>query len=161
MELTVKKGIKISGACLFCIYFTGLVYALFFAESYGRGMDGSAYNCNIYPFREIFRYLTCRDILGTRAVLLNLGGNILGFVPFGALLPIMARGVRRFWKVGLLSFEISALVEISQLIFQVGCFDVDDMILNMLGGLIGYGIFCLSGIGYYRMSAGWKNRKER
>ena len=33
--------------------------------------------------------------------------------------------------------------------------------LNMLGGLIGYGIFCLSGIGYYRMSAGWKNRKER
>ena len=96
MELTVKKGIKISGACLFCIYFTGLVYALFFAESYGRGMDGSAYNCNIYPFREIFLYLTCRDILGTRAVLLNLGGNILGFVPFGALLPIMARGVRRF-----------------------------------------------------------------
>ena len=43
--------------------------------------------------------------------------------------------------MGILSFEISAVVEISQLIFRVGSFDVDDMILNTLGGLLGYFLF--------------------
>ena len=36
MAATVRKGIKISGACLFLLYLTGLVYFLFFAEEYGR-----------------------------------------------------------------------------------------------------------------------------
>jgi glycopeptide antibiotics resistance protein len=53
----------------------------------------------------------------------------------------MAKSVRKAWKVALLSFEISVLIEVSQLIFQVGCFDVDDMILNTLGGLLGYLLF--------------------
>lgn len=144
MAATIRKGIKISGVCLFGIYIIGLIYYLFFAESYGRGTDGMLYDYNIHPFREISRYLTYWQVLGVRAVVLNLAGNVIGFVPFGALLPLVVRNVRKAWKVTMLGFEISSLVEVSQLIFRVGCFDVDDIILNTFGALLGYIIFYVS-----------------
>ena len=55
MAATVRKGIKISGVCLFLLYLTGLVYFLFFAEEYGRSAAVVGYNTR--PFREILRYL--------------------------------------------------------------------------------------------------------
>lgn len=153
MAAAVRKGIKISGACLFGLYIVGLVYFLFFSEGFGRGMDGAVYDYNVVPFREIRRYLTYWRVLGVRSVFLNLAGNVIGFMPFGALLPIMVRDVRKPWKVALLSFEISAIIEVSQLLFQVGCFDVDDMILNTLGGFLGYGVFWVSNR-FYRRAGG-------
>ncbi len=154
----VKKGIRISGVCLFCLYVAGLVYYLFFAESYGRG-GRIAYSYNVLPFREIRRYLTCWEVLGARAVFLNLAGNIIGFLPFGALLPLLSRSVRRGWKVAALSFEISALIEVSQFIFRAGCFDVDDMILNTLGGFLGYLLFALAHMCFGRVAG--RLRRER
>ena len=139
MAQTLRRGIKLSGTLLFGAYVAALIYCLFFAEGYGR-VDG-VYDYNVRPFREIWRYLRYWKILGIRTVVLNLGGNILGFVPFGALLPLMVRDTRKAWKVGLLGLEISALVEFSQLIFRVGCFDVDDLLLNTIGGCIGYLVF--------------------
>ncbi len=150
MGTALKKGIRLSGSCLFLIYLTGLVYFLFFAESYGRGLEGAVYSYNLLPFREIRRYLTFREILGMRSVILNLAGNILGFVPFGALVPLLARGMRRMWKTGLLGLEVSALVEVSQLLFHAGSCDVDDVILNTAGALLGYAVFRLASTLYYR-----------
>ena len=149
MAAALRRGIKISGTCLFFVYMAGLVYFLFFAESYGRGIAEAAYSYNILPFREIRRYLTYWEILGIRSVILNLAGNVIGFMPFGALIPLMSRSVRKAWKVGLLSLEISVLIEVSQFLFRVGCCDVDDVILNTLGGLLGYAVFCIFS-GWYR-----------
>jgi len=89
---------------------------------------------------------------------------VIGFMPFGALLPIFSRQMRRPWKITLLSFEISAIIEISQLVLQVGCFDVDDMILNTLGGLLGYLVFWASNRWYFRLggiSSGTDKQKKR
>lgn len=146
----VRRTIRLLGAGFFLLYLAGLIYFLIFSESYGHGGAG-AYDYNVYPFREILRYIKYRKILGMRAVFLNLAGNVLVFLPFGALAPLMARSARRAWRTTLLCFEVSALVELSQLIFQVGCFDVDDIFLNTLGGLLGYGIFCLANKCYGRL----------
>lgn len=154
MAGTIRKGIKIFGTILFLVYMTGLIYFLFFAEEYGRGVEGMVYDYNLCPFREIRRFLSYRDILGTRAVFLNLAGNVIGFMPFGALLPVLARSARKWWKTVLISFEISSLVEVSQLIFQVGCFDVDDIMLNTLGGLLGYAVFWVGRHGYLWLESG-------
>lgn len=145
----LRRRIKISGTCLFLIYITALIHLLFFSEGYGRGLEDTSYSYNLLPFREIKRYLQYWEIFGVRTVFLNLAGNVIGFVPFGALLPIFARSSRKAWKVTLLSLEISALVEFTQLIFQVGCFDVDDMILNTLGGFLGYLLFWAASKWYY------------
>ena len=161
MAAAIRKSIKISGTCLFFVYLAGLVYFLFFAEEYGRGTLDMVYSYNLCPFREIRRYMTYWEMLGIRTVFLNLAGNVIGFMPFGALLPLMARNARKAWKTVLFSFEISALVEISQLIFQVGCFDVDDIILNTLGGLLGYMVFWISSTCYLRVERGRSKDKER
>jgi glycopeptide antibiotics resistance protein len=73
----------------------------------------------------------------------NLLGNIIGFVPYGALLPAMRKKRMGFFKTALLSFELTLFIEVSQLVLRVGSCDVDDMILNTLGGCIGYGIYHL------------------
>lgn len=151
MAAAVRKSVKISGACLFFLYMAGLIYYLFLSEEYGRGAADIVYSYNLYPFREIRRYLTYSEILGFRAVFLNLAGNVIGFMPFGALLPILVRSARSSRRVTLLSFEVSALIEVSQLVFQVGCFDVDDMILNTLGGLLGYIVFWIGSRWYLRL----------
>ena len=66
----------------------------------------------------------------------------------------MVRDTRKAWKVGLLGLEISALVEFSQLIFRVGCFDVDDDDLNTFGALAGTGASGFRGSGFPPVSGG-------
>ncbi len=143
MKKRMKKQIRAAGMLLFIIYMVALIYLLFFAESYGRAAGLEEYRYNLIPLREIRRYLRYPKILGTYAVLTNLVGNVIGFLPLGAILPVLKGSMRRFWKVALLSFEFSALIEVTQLITKVGCFDVDDIILNTLGGMLGYGVFAV------------------
>ncbi|MHA6532071.1 VanZ family protein [Paenibacillus sp. BAC0078] len=70
---------------------------------------------------------------------INLVGNIALFVPHGMFIRLMVK--RSFVKALLYSLGLSLGLECSQLIFSIGTFDVDDLILNTLGGLLGYGIF--------------------
>lgn len=128
---------------LFLLYLVLLIYFLFFAESYGRGYEERSYSYNLVPFLEMKRFWTYRKQLGFLAVFTNLAGNVIGFVPFGAILPILYRNARNMFKITFLAFECSLLVECTQLIFRVGSFDVDDLILNTLGGFLGYLIYLI------------------
>lgn len=128
---TERHGVLIK-VCFAC-YLVALVYFLLFAE---RGYSISGYN--VTPFAEIKRYIRYHDTLGFKLVILNLGGNILGFLPFGYLLPGMQRCFRNFLLTVFCCFLFSFLIEGIQMIAQVGCFDVDDMILNTFGGALGY-----------------------
>ena len=74
-------------------------------------------------------------------MLTNLVGNVVGFMPFGFILPIIHRGSRQFLWITLLTFQLSLLIEVTQLIFKVGSFDVDDLLLNTIGGMLGYLVF--------------------
>ena len=130
------------GRVLFGIYLMGLCYFLFFAENYGREFGQEIYRYNLIPFKEIERFWKHRDILGIHS-LYNLAGNIFGFVPAGFFIPILWKKRRGFFFTIYVTFEMSLLVEILQLSFRVGSFDVDDLILNTLGGIIGYGLLVL------------------
>lgn len=117
-----------------------MIYLLFFAESMGRTSMERTYHYNLVPLKEIKRFLTHWDTLGMAATL-NLVGNIVAFVPYGLILPIMNRRNRSFWRMTLWTFEFSLLVEVIQLVSKVGSFDVDDLMLNTLGGILGYLLF--------------------
>ncbi|MEO0469549.1 MAG: VanZ family protein [Bacteroidota bacterium] len=72
-----------------------------------------------------------------KEAIINLGGNVLMFVPLGWLMMAWREEIDRYWR-HLLDFAgISFLVESIQLVFRVGTFDVDDIILNSLGAMIG------------------------
>lgn len=140
MKRQTARRIRAGGGVLFVLYLILLIYFLFFAESYGRG-GIQEYRYNLIPFQEIRRYLLYPEILGSFAVMTNLVGNVVGFLPFGAILPVLHRKLRSFWKILLLSLEFSAMIEVTQLITRVGSFDVDDIILNTVGGVLGYFLF--------------------
>ena len=123
---------------LFIVYMVFLMYFLFFAEIMGRTYIDRDYHYNLTPFREIRRFIVYRRTLGWFAVLSNLLGNVLVFVPFGMILPMLTPKCRNFFHIVLLGFDFSLFVETIQLISKVGSFDVDDLILNTLGAALGY-----------------------
>lgn len=138
MKKETKRKVQTAGMLLFILYLVLLTYFLFFSESFGRTYEQRRYSYNLKPFKEIARFWNSRESLGFAAAFINIAGNILCFVPFGAILPVLNRPARKFPVILFLSFEFSLLVECTQLILRVGSFDVDDLILNTLGGLLGY-----------------------
>lgn len=138
-----KKVLRVCSFVLFGIYLILLIYFLFFAESTGRTYEGRGYHYNLVPFLEIRRFLAHWEHLGIFAVVLNLLGNVVAFVPFGIFLPAMSPRFRSFWRIALCTFGFSLLVELLQLVCKVGSFDVDDLFLNTVGGALGYMAFVL------------------
>lgn len=137
-----KKKRKAVAIHLFLIYFVVLFYFLFFSEKMGRTFSERTYHYNLVPFREIKRFITYYRVLGVETVLLNIAGNVAAFIPFGIFLPIFSKRCRYFWFTAFYSLELSLFVELLQLITKVGSFDVDDLILNTIGGMLGYLVYC-------------------
>lgn len=143
MKIETKRKIQTVSVLMFAVYLILLTYFLFFAETFGRVYSEREYAYNLKLFKEIGRFWTYREELGFFAVFTNLAGNVLCFVPFGAILPVLARRARNFFLITMLSFEFSLLVECAQLISKVGSFDVDDLMLNTLGGILGFILFTI------------------
>lgn len=140
--------------CFIC-YMILLVYFLFFSEGYGRKEPHETYKYNLELFREIKRYWNNWERIGFALFLINLVGNVVVFMPFGFLVPVMYREQRKgvsfrghyfrsFLFVTFLGFTFSFMIETIQLVTRVGCFDVDDMFLNTSGVILGYVIYYIS-----------------
>ena len=92
---------------------------------------------NLIPFVELLDYSNKRDLL------LNIIGNTAMFIPSGIILPIIYKKLNSFWKVVAAGAMLSLCIEILQLPFSGRASDVDDLILNTAGVMIGYGIYAL------------------
>ena len=91
---------------------------------------------NLVPFREITRYT-----VGSNLFKINVIGNIVIFVPLGCILAAYLKP-KNIVPVIVSSIIISSTVELVQL--GIGrTFDVDDIILNLAGAIIGYLIFVI------------------
>ena len=114
-----------------------MVLLLFFVRRGGPGMVSS----NFTPFLEIRRYLFGNDI-PTRLVIINLLGNIVMFIPLGIYLRLLFRQKTALISIVLVAMT-SVTVEFTQLYFALGSCDIDDVILNTIGGAVGVGLFAL------------------
>lgn len=139
--LVPKKRHRVLAFIAFLLYFVVLFYFLFFSEELGRTYSERTYHYNLIPFHEIRRFIVYRRILGWKAVVLNLWGNILAFLPFGFFLPIHSMRCQKFRYTAFYSFELSLSVELLQLVLKVGSFDVDDLLLNTVGGCLGFLVY--------------------
>lgn len=148
----MKKLISNILTLCFVCYMILLVYFLFFSEEYGRDEVYSTYQYNFRLFQELRRYFEYREQIGISYFLINVVGNIVAFMPFGFLVPVMYREQRRevvytghylrsLLFVTMLGFSLSLGVETVQLVTKVGCFDVDDLFLNTIGVVLGYIIY--------------------
>ena len=137
MSAKKRKQYRILGKILFVSYIAFVFYFLLISEVYGRTGEMKDYHYNLVLFQEIKRFWNYREQLGMFATLTNLLGNVLIFLPFGFFMP-MASKHRSFLNTSFYSLALSLTVEISQLFLKVGCFDVDDLLLNTIGGMLGY-----------------------
>ena len=143
MKRETKKKIRVISLFLFILYLILLIYFLFFAENFGRAPGEREYAYNLELFKEIKRFWNYRKELGSLAVFTNIAGNIICFLPFGSILPVLNRRNASVFRIALFSFEFSFLLECAQLISKVGSFDVDDIVLNTAGGILGFLIYAL------------------
>lgn len=132
-----RKQLRFLGKVMFVCYIGFLIYFLIFSDWYGRTGGAKEYRYNLVLFQEIKRFWTYREQLGYFATFTNLFGNVLIFVPYGFFLPMASR-YRSFFGTLFYSFGLSLCVEVFQLVTKVGSFDVDDLLLNTIGGVLGY-----------------------
>lgn len=133
-----KKLLKAAAAIIFLIYIGGLIYFLFFSEKYGRNNASDFYRYNLMPFHEIMRFCKYRDVIGFEMVAVNLAGNIVVFMPFGFLLPVIYKPLKKWYAILPLGICFSIVIECVQLVTKVGSMDIDDVILNVTGVWLGF-----------------------
>jgi glycopeptide antibiotics resistance protein len=96
---------------------------------------GSERSFNLIPFASISHYLVSSSPGVTRFAFGNVAGNVLLFIPLGASLSMLRTSTVP--RTMLIVAGTSVAVEILQGVFALGATDVDDVILNCLGGFIG------------------------
>ena len=141
------KSVKYVTTVCFLIYIYLLLSASFLGESiffpsrlYGYYIDVSH---NLIPFATIGTYLLNFQSYNFDTWFNNTFGNIIAFIPLGILLPLMFDKIKRITQVIFISFMVSLIIEIIQYVSQLGVFDVDDIILNTIGGILGFMILIL------------------
>lgn len=115
------------------IYFGFILYVLclFYVVTF---QDVSWSTSNYVPFREMFRYS-----FGSRLFFKNVVGNMLMFMPFGFFVAYILK-LKKTWVLAFISLIVSLTIEsIQSVIGRV--FDVDDIILNVIGAVGGFFIF--------------------
>ena len=159
MDSKKRKRIRILGKILFILYVIFIIYFLLFSDWYGRTGEMREYHYNLVLFTDIKRFWQYREQVGFFAMFTNLFGNVFIFVPFGFFLPMGSRQ-RSFFGTAFYSFGLSLCVEVFQFITKVGSFDVDDLLLNTIGGICGYILFVICAA-IRRRHAGKKTKNRR
>lgn len=92
---------------------------------------------NLMFFRTILRYLqTMNYATGMRNIIVNIGGHML-FTPFGFFLPRLHPRWQKPFAFILMATIVMFIIEGLQFVTLSGSFDVDDAMLNVIGGLVG------------------------
>ena len=113
-----------------------VIYALLLFELV-TNTDFNSYSNNFIPFQEIFRYS-----LTSKLFYRNVIGNVILFLPFGYFVSYYCK-LNKFYLNLLVVFITSLAVETIQSIIGRS-FDIDDIILNLIGGYIGYLFYIIS-----------------
>jgi glycopeptide antibiotics resistance protein len=142
MKRNIRK-INIFGLSALLGYVAFISYRLFFyaySNNYRGQMTSVSYN--LIFFKTISNYIQNINHIGFDVLLFNLAGNVAAFMPLGFLLPLAFRRFNAV-KTYMVAFVLVLSAEVLQLVSRRGVFDVDDLLLNMLGSVIGYGVFKL------------------
>ncbi|HEU5139399.1 MAG TPA: VanZ family protein [Bacillales bacterium] len=137
---------------LFVIYICKVVSVTLFPLPVGfnSGIENITRSINLMPFKSIIENIShigvaydgdVQFMIGL--ILRNVGGNLLLLLPLGFLVPLLWLTFRHFKKMVLLGLTVSICIELLQLIETWAggwsrITDIDDIILNVLGVMLGY-----------------------
>ncbi len=142
----MKKDSRAIEWSLFAVYCALMVWLLFLHRpsrmTYMSYWDTVKANLNLIPLRTMRLFWRAYDFM-PKAVVVNLAGNVAVFVPLGIFLPCLWKKQRNFGLFLLTVTGAVIIIETTQLFTCVGSCDVDDLILNLVGASIGFGIFSM------------------
>ena len=151
----MRKIIKALIGLSFVFYLVALIIILFLLRTKGW-TDISLFeymqrSSNLVPFKTITQFFTAYENgqLNPNILIENILGNLLLFFPMGLYLPFYFRKLSKPLLFILSMLVLLFVVELTQIITRRGSFDIDDFILNMLGALIGFGIWKISSVKKY------------
>ncbi|MDQ0299245.1 glycopeptide antibiotics resistance protein [Salibacterium salarium] len=124
---------------LLFLYLAILFYVTLFAWNHGSSygpLGPGGRNYNVVPFRSIYRIANYSPNLADP--ILILGGNVIMFFPFGAIIAFLVKKKRKaLWLIPSVATLLSIFIEMNQYIFTHRVANVDDVLLNSLGGFLG------------------------
>ncbi len=103
------------------------------SDIFWEGLSGA----NFELFKTIKMYVRHWDNKGLNSFG-NLIGNFVAFIPLGYMLPRVFKICKNIFVCMLMTFALVLAIELFQLFSAFGVFDVDDILLNCLGSLVGY-----------------------
>ncbi|WP_273852889.1 VanZ family protein [Guptibacillus spartinae] len=139
---STQKWVRRGGSFALGIYLLALFYATLFIYNY-------------YPYGKSVNLVLFDSIKlmwesgSYWLILKNIIGNILLFMPLGFLMPCVSKKAGSVLIVGLIGFSTSTVIELLQYFVAHRIFDIDDILLNALGAMVGYGAFRIV-LGTYR-----------
>jgi len=132
----VKKGLEIIYWFILLFYIFLLIDTVFISRESLRSV-------NLIPLKTINQFIAVDNRFGNGLVVnVNIWGNILMFVPAGIYVILHNKNKSILINLFLI-FLLSLGIEIIQYIFSIGATDIDDIILNVVGGFIGLLIYSL------------------
>jgi glycopeptide antibiotics resistance protein len=120
-----------------------LLVTLAFTLRAAHPLPGQVVTDNGVPFTTIRIYL---DNLDSAFWVSQAVGNVLLLLPIGLFGPLVLPWLNRWWRVALLAAAVSSCIELAQLLVPDRSADVDDVLLNTLGALLGYVLLRVSGL---------------
>ncbi|HCD46020.1 MAG TPA: teicoplanin resistance protein VanZ [Lachnoclostridium sp.] len=118
------------------IFYVFLMLDLFFRINVISSSSEILRSYNLIPFKTIWDYTSGNIYVSKSLVRHNILGNIVVFIPYGLYLQVLLKN-KVFGKSLLIVFTTSISIEIIQFVFGLGAADIDDVILNVCGGITG------------------------
>ncbi|MBW9158662.1 VanZ family protein [Clostridium tagluense] len=150
----ISKKFKLFAWVLFILYLPVLIYVIVLKGGSSVGYvlnmarNGAKISfmqkisgINFIPFKTILYYFGGNQSFAVSVQ--NILGNILAFSPLGFLLPILFNKYKKLKSILFISFAVSLSIEIVQLSLNIGSCDIDDLILNVLGSILGFSVYKL------------------
>ncbi len=142
----MRKAALYLTAVLFAVYVSVMLWMMIFGrigtvvfDSYGNYLKE---HTSFVPLRFAFDYIGSVQNEGIYNYRLgNIIGNTVLFIPLGIFLPCFFKSICSLKKLFVSVTIIILVIELVQLIFLLGSFDVDDIILNCLGASVGYWLY--------------------
>lgn len=129
----IKSNINIKKKLVQAVLFSYVLVIIYCTLIY-KGTSNSIMGINILPF---YTYKHAWNNFSAWYWYLIIF-NILLFIPFGFIAPLVSKNFKKFWVILITGMVFSLCIELIQLKFNVGVFDIDDIFNNTLGTLIGY-----------------------
>ena len=141
VAITLRAADIVKNKKTFCFYkeliaLSFIIYILCLFQVVTFQDNNNISSNNLIPFREMFRY-----DLGSRLFLKNVLGNIIMFLPYGFFTSYFLKE-KRLLPILILTIVTSLTIECTQL--MIGrVFDIDDILLNIMGGVLGHYLYIL------------------